>query len=77
MTLFTKPADQEDGRLTSQRTILPELASLILKGEGVKSNISWFQATSKGDRLISSFWPSFTGGPGQDVSREINQGILA
>ena len=52
-------------------------ASFILKGEGEKSNISWFQSASGGDVLISSFLQSFTGRPGQDVSCELNKGILA
>ena len=30
VTLFGKPADQEDGGLVSQRTILPELACRLL-----------------------------------------------
>ena len=57
VTLFTKPADQEDGGLMSQRTVLPELfqASFMLKGEGVKPNTSWFRSASRGYMLISSF----------------------
>ena len=51
--------------------------SFILKKEGLKSNISWFQSASRGGVLISPFLPSFTGGPGQDVSCEVNRGILA
>ena len=52
-------------------------ASFILKGEGVKSNISWFGSASVGDMFVSSSAQSFTGGPGQDVSCELNKGILA
>lgn len=52
-------------------------ASFILKVEGVESNISWLRPDSRGETLISSFLPSFTGGPGQDASRELNKGILA
>ena len=52
-------------------------APLILKGEGVKSNTSWFPSASRGDVLISSFLQLFTGGPAQDVSCELNKGILA
>ena len=47
-------------------------ASFILKGEGIKSNISWFWSAWKGDVLISSSKKPFTGGPGQDISCELN-----
>lgn len=46
------------------------------KGEGVEANISWFQSASERDALISSCLQSFTGGPGQDDSRDLNKGIL-
>ena len=49
-------------------------ASFIPKGEGVKS---WFQPDSGGVVFISPSPQSFTGGPGQDVSCELNKGILA
>ena len=52
-------------------------APFILEGEGVKSNTYWFPSASGGDVFISSFLQSFTGGPGQDVSCELNKGILA
>ena len=52
-------------------------ASFILKGEGAKSNISCFRSASGRDVLISPSLQSFTGGPGQDVSCELNKGVLA
>lgn len=61
----------------SQRSFLTELEFrlfFILKVERVKSNISWFWSASRRDVLISSFLQSFIG---QDVSRELNKGILA
>ena len=50
--------------------------SFIIKGKGVKSNIFWFWSASRGDVFISSCLQSFTGGPGQDDSCELNKGIL-
>ena len=50
--------------------------SFILKGEGIKSDISWFRSDSGGSVLISSSLQSFTGGPGRDVSSELNKGIF-
>ena len=41
------------------------------------SNISWLPSASGRDAFISSSLQSFTGGPGQDVSCELNKGILA
>ena len=38
---------------------------------------SWFQADSGGVVLISSFQQPVTGGPGEDVSCELNKAILA
>ena len=52
-------------------------APFILKGEGVKSNNSWFPSAFWGDVLISFSLQSFTDGSGQDVSFELNKGILA
>ena len=49
-------------------------ASFILNGEGVKWNTS--HRPPRGV-LISSCPQSFTGGPGRDVSCELNKGILA
>ena len=49
----------------------------MLKGEGVKSNTFWFPEASREDLLISSSLQSFIGGPGKDVSCELNKGILA
>ena len=51
-------------------------APFILKGEGVKSNTSWFPSALGRDVLISSSLQSFTGGPGPDVSCELNRGFL-
>ena len=39
-------------------------------------NISWFQLDSRGDVLISSCPQSSTGGSGQDISCDLNKGIL-
>ena len=52
-------------------------ASFILKREGIKSNISWFPSASRRDVFRSSSLQSFMGGPGQDISCELNKGILA
>ena len=52
-------------------------APFIVKGEGVKWDISCFWSAFEGDVLISFSLKSFTGGPGQDVSWELNKGILA
>ena len=52
-------------------------AHFILKGEGVKSNLFWFPSASGGDVLISSSLQSFTDGPDQNVSCELNKAILA
>ena len=41
------------------------------------SNISWFPSAPRGDVFISSSLQSFTGGPGQEVSCELNKVILA
>ena len=49
----------------------------MLKEEGVKLNISWFQSASRGHVFISSFLQLFIGGLGQDVSCELNKGVLA
>ena len=71
MILFGKPADLEDGQLVFQGTTLLELqASFILKGGGDKVLI-----LARGC-VHFSFLPPFTGGPGQDVSYELNRGIL-
>ena len=43
----------------------------------MKPNTSWFPSASGGDVLISFSLQSFTGGPSQDVSCELNKGILA
>ena len=44
MTLFRKSANQEDGELMPQRTILLELEFRLFvpEGEGVKASTSWF-----------------------------------
>ena len=71
MAFFRTPADQEDDRFEGEGAILAELefsgffytkTSFMLKGEGVKPNISWFPSASRGDMLISSFLQSFTMG---------------
>ena len=49
----------------------------MLKEEGVKFNISWFQSASRGHVFISSFLQLLTDGPGQDVCCELNKGVLA
>ena len=69
-TLLGKPADREDGRLVLQGTIFPtlEFRLLILRGEGECPGSG---QTPEG---MCSFLPSllpFTGGPGQDLSREL------
>lgn len=68
--LFTKPADQEDDRLVSQRTSLPDLEVrlLLYQRGGVKPIASWFPRAS----LLS-----VTGEPGQDVTCERSKGVLA
>lgn len=73
-TLFLKPADREDG---GQENYLPRvrIQAFILKGR-VMSNIFLIQLNSKGDVLISSCPQSFTGGSGQDISCDLNKGIL-
>ena len=49
--------------------------SFILKGEGVTSNISCFLSASRGE--VNFLLPTvMTGGPGLDVSCELNKGIL-
>ena len=78
--LSGKSADQEDGGLSSQRTILPELEFRLLytkRGRGVKSNIFGFCSGSIGEVLISPFPQVFTGGPAQNVSCGLNKGIPA
>ena len=75
-TLFRKPADQEDGGLENYLPRVRIQACFILKGEGVMSNISWFRLDSRGDVLISSCPQSSTGGSGQDISCDLNKGIL-
>ena len=64
-TLFGKPIDQEDGGTSvpkNHRAWDRIQDSSTLKGEEVKSDISWFWAASWGDVLISSFLWSSTGG---------------
>lgn len=77
--LFGKPADQEDGRLVPKNHLpcIKIQATLILKVERGKSNISWFQSDPEGGVLISSSLQPFTGRPGQDASCELSKGILA
>ena len=76
VTLFGKPADQENGGSESQRTIISELwcRLFILKGEEIRF---WFQPDSEGYVFMSSFQQPFTDGPDQDVSCELNKGTLA
>ena len=76
VTLFGKPADQENGGSGSQKTIISELwcKLFILKGEEVRF---WFQPDSKGYVFMSSFLQPFTDGPDQDVSCKLNKGTLA
>ena len=71
-------ADGEDGRLIPKNHLawVRIQAPFILKGEGVKSNISWFLSVSGGNVLISSSLQE-EGGLGQVVSCEINKGILS
>ena len=52
-------------------------ASFIPRGEEVKSSISWFWSASRRDVLVSSFLQLFTGGPGQEVSCELNKVVSA
>ena len=76
VTLFGKPADQENGGPESQNTIVSELGCrlFILKGEQVSF---LFQPDSEGYVSMSSFLQPFTDGPGQNVSCELSKGTLA
>ena len=65
---FIQKASKTEKMVASQNTSLPSvriLASFILKGEGVISNILWFWSNSWGGILISSFLQPFTGEPKQ------------
>ena len=55
-TFFRKSSDREDGRLIPKNHLawVRIQAPFILKGEGVKSNISWFLSFSGGNVFISS-----------------------
>ena len=79
MALFGKLEDQASWWTNVPKSHLASVriqVSFILKEEEVKSQISWFWLASGGDMLISSFLQLFTYGSGQDVSYELNKGIL-
>ena len=80
VTLFEKTANREWWWTHVPKNNLAWIriqASFILKREGIKSNISWFPSGSRRDVFRSSSLQSFMGGPGQDISCELNKGILA
>ena len=76
-TLFEKLADQKDGGLMPQRTTLPDGIQASSKKGTSKIKLFLVLASLQGDVLISSSLLSFTGGPGQDVSCELDKDILA
>lgn len=82
-TVFGKPVDLEDGRLLSQRTVLPGVDASFFYGTKrgrpgcqVKKEISCCKIFARcflANVLISSFLKPFSDGPGQDVSCEFKQ----
>ena len=76
-SLSRKPADWEDGELSVPKNYLLQVriqAYFILRAERVKT---WFPPDSRRDVSISSFLKSFTCGPGQAVSCELNNGYFS
>ena len=78
-TSVGKPADQERRwEIWVPKNHLARVgiqASFILKGKGIKSNLSWTRPAAGENMLVTSRLQSFIGGPGQDVSCELNKDI--
>ena len=79
MTLFRKPADPEDGGLVPQRTLLlsQNSGSFYTKRGGTKAKHFLVPVSLQRGGVNFSLLLSFTGGPAQEVSWELNPGILA
>ena len=73
MTLFGRPAKQGDSGLVPQRTILPQLELRLCKRRESKDKRFLVLVSLQ----IPSFLQVLTGGTGQEVSCELNKGILA
>ena len=58
---------------------MPELEFTLLLYSKGRSKVKHFlgQVSCRGEVLTSPVLQAFTGGPGQDVSRELNRGIFS